>query len=458
LSLGFIQQDGIVIFVMPYRIILLSAICLLPAASLFCQQQSQKVIADKITAIVGDRIILSSEIQQSIDDLNRQNIPVPANAACVLTEQAIVSKLLMLQALKDSLPVTDEDVESELNRRLDHFNGQSEIEIDILKIKEVARVYIRERMLAEAMQQKIAGNTRVSPAEVKSFFERIPKDSLPLIEPEIEVGQIIFYPQVSIDLEQYVIVELNNYKKQVESGMISLCQLEKVVNKQNACGEYKISRNSKFLDPAFLSAAFHLKNGDLSAPVKSKFGFYLIQMIDRYGDDATVRYIFRPNPVTDAEINQAKSELNRLRTEIIEGRIGFGEAALKYSNDNSVKYAGPFLLNSYGSSSITFNQVDKDVADIVSKMNAGEISRPMLFINEQNVKGVRIFFLKSRSESHRMNLREDYSKISQLALEEKRQHVLDKWIREKIPSFYIMVDNAMSADCPEIKRFASADQ
>jgi peptidyl-prolyl cis-trans isomerase SurA len=201
------------------------------------QGTAKKVVADKIIAVVGDRVILQSDIKNAIEDARRQGGNVPDGAECMLMEQAVVSKVLMLQAEKDSLPVSDEEVEAELDQRVRHFinqvGGQQELEDiagkTIYQIKDDARETVKENKLASAMQQKIVSGVKITPTEVKAFFDKIPKDSLPFFESELEVCQIVLYPKASKDLEQYIISEMNNYKKQVETKVATFEQLAQAI-------------------------------------------------------------------------------------------------------------------------------------------------------------------------------------------------------------------------------------
>lgn len=446
---------------------ILTASSLLFVGVVAAQGQPKKAIADKIVAVVGDRIILQSDIKNSLDDAKRQGSTVPEDAFCILAEQAVVSKVLMLQAEKDSLPVTDEEVEAELDQRVRYFINQvgSQEELEryagksVYQIKDDARESVRERKLAEAMQQKIVSSVKITPTEVKAFFDKIPTDSLPFFESELEIGQIISFPKASRDLEQYIVSEMNNYKKQIESKVATFEQLAKRYSEdpgsKDRGGQYQVNRNEKSWDPVFLSTAFRLKDGEISAPVKSKFGFHIIQMVERNGDDAIVRHILRIPPVTETEIAQAISRLDTVRSKIIAGTLGFNEAAKKYSDDESAKFTGAFLLNRDGSPYVTIDQLDKEMVTMLTKMKVGEFSQPTPYTSDQGKKGVRIVYLKSRSEPHRMNMTDDYSKISQMALEEKRAIALDKWMKSKIPSFYIMVDDETSSGCPHVQKFAS---
>jgi len=430
------------------------------------QAQPKKVVADKIIAVVGDKIILQSDIQNSMSDMSRQGSQLPENADCLISEQAIVSKVLMLQAEKDSLPVTDEEIEAELDQRIRYFisqfGTQEQLELvagkTIYQIKDEARESIKENKLATAMQKKIVENVKITPTEVKNYFDKIPKDSLPYYESELEVGQILVYPKASRDLERYMIDELNNYKKQIETKVSTFDQLAKRYSEDPGSkergGQYEFTRGDKTIDPAFLAAAFRLKDGDISPVVKSKMGFHIILMEHRSGDNIIIRHILRIPPITQEEVNASVNKLDSVRAKIIAGVINFNEAATRYSEDESAKYAGPFFLNRDGAPYVTIDQLDKEIVVNLGKMKVGEYSQPVLFTDERTgKKGVRIIYLKSRSEPHRMNMHDDYDKIAQFALEEKKSKVLEKWMKEKIPTYYIQVDNDVKQSCTNLGKF-----
>ena len=430
--------------------------------------QPQKVVADKIVSIVGDRIILHSDIENTIKDLERQQEgQMPPNASCLIMEQALVSKVLMIQAEKDSLVVTEEEIEAELDQRIRYFinayGTQQALEDiagkTIYQIKDDARESVKERKLAEAMQHKIVENVRITPTEVKNFYERIPKDSLPFYETELEIGQIILFPKASRDLEKYIVDELNNYKRQVETKVATFDQLAKRYSEdpgsKDRGGQYQINRTEKIMDPAFISAAFKLKEGEISNPFKTKFGYHIIEMVQRNGDDALVRHILRIPPVTDDEINQAINKLDTIRSRIIAGTTTFGEAALKYTEDENAKFTSAFIVGRDGSTYVTIDQLDKELVTMLDKLKVGDFSQPVPFTDERGRKGVRIVYLKSRSEPHRMNLQDDYNKIATLALEEKKGLALNKWLQTKIPTYYIMIDNEAAQTCPQLQKWAT---
>ena len=435
--------------------------------SLATLAQPQKIVADKIVGVVGDRIILQSDIKNTLSDAARQGQALPAGAECMVLEQALVSKLLMLQAQKDSLPLSEEEVEAELDQRIRYFisqyGTQDALEAvagkTIYQIKDDARESVRENKLAQSMQRKVVEGVRITPTEVRAFFEKIPQDSLPFYETELEIGQIVLLPKSSRDMDKYVIDEMTNYKRQLEMRVATFDQLVKNYSEDPGSkergGQYQINRTEKTWDPAFLSAAFRLKEGEISPVTKSKFGYHLIQMVSRNGDDAVVRHILRVPPVTEVEINAAVSKLDSVRAKLIAGTMDFSTAAGKYSEDENAKFTGPYLTGRSGTF-VNIDELDKDIVAQLDKLKVGEYSQPVAFTDERGRKGVRLLYLKSRVEPHRMNLRDDYNKIADLAMEEKKMQVLDKWLKDKIPSYYIMVDPSLSG-CEQLNRWKTGD-
>jgi peptidyl-prolyl cis-trans isomerase SurA len=428
--------------------------------------QVQKVVADRIMGVVGDRIILQSDIKNAVADMSRQGADVPENVECLVLEQALISKVLMLQAEKDSLVVTDEEIEAELDQRIRYFISQygsqevleSVAGKTIYQIKDDARASVKERKLAEAMQRKIVDGVRITPAEVKAYFDKIPQDSLPFYETELEIGQIVVYPKASRDMEKYVIDELNNYKRQVEMKMTTFDQLAKRFSEdpgsKDRGGQYQINRNEKTWDPAFLNGAFRLKEGEISQPIKGKFGYHIIQMVQRSGDDAVVRHILRVPPVTDIEMSEATAKLDSAHAKIVAGTMSFATAAGRYGEDENSKFTGPYLTGRSGSTYVNIDELDKDVVTQLDKLKVGEISQPITFTDERGKKAARILYLKSRTEPHRMNLKDDYNKIAQIAIEEKKFIALEKWMNTRIPSYYIRVDDS-AGNCQQIQKWVS---
>lgn len=410
--------------------------------SLFSQT---KVAADKIVAIVGDKIVLQSDISNQMLDMKRQGQQVPENASCLLMEQTLAMKALVLQAEKDSLPVGDEEVETELDRRIRYFisayGSKEAVEQiagrSVFQLKEDLRPNIRENLLAQAMQRKITEGVKITPQEVKKWWDKIPQDSLPFYEQEIEVGQIISLPKASRDVEKLAIEELNDLKKQAESGQKKFENLAKLYTddpgSKESGGKYEVNRNDKQWDPTFLATCFRLKEGEISNVIKSKFGYHIIKLESRFGDDAVVRHILRIPQVTSFELDDAKRKLDSVRSKIIAGTLSFGEAVTRYGDDESAKFTGGIVTG-------TIDQFDKDLVAQLGNLRPGDISMPLLYKDERDRKGVRLIYLRSKTEAHRENFRDDYNKIAQRALEDKKAQVVEDWFAKKIPTYYIMID------------------
>jgi peptidyl-prolyl cis-trans isomerase SurA len=217
-------------------------------------------------------------------------------------------------------------------------------------------------------------------------------------------------------------------------------------------GEYEINRTEKQWDPVFLAKAFSLKEGQISSPFKTKFGYHIIQMVSRSGDDAVIRHILLIPQVTPSEITKATIKLDSVRNELINGHLDFGQAVSRYSDDESSKFTGGRILGKDGSSFLTIDQLDKDMVLMLKNLKPGEYSKATPFTDDRGKSGIRIVFLISKSEPHRENLKDDYSKIADAALEEKKDTVLEKWFNEHIPTYYIRVDKDYR-DCDEMKKW-----
>jgi len=440
---------------------------LMSAFTLFAQVK--KVVADKIIATVGDKIILKSDIDNSIHDMQRQGVDVPANASCLLLQQALAMKALVLQAERDSIPVSDEDVEAEIDNKIRYFiNQYGSKEIleqvagkTVFQLKEEFRPVFREQKLAQGERDKIVGDVRVTPKEVEAYYAKIPKDSLHFIESRIEIGQIVMYPKPTRELDQYAIDQLNQYKKEVENGSRTFAELASQYTddpgSKNNGGQYEINRNEKQWDPVFLSKAFSLKDGQISNVFKTKFGYHIIQMVSRRGDDATIRHILKIPQVSSIEINKTKEELDSIRTQLQKGTLTFGEAVQKYSEDDNSKFTGGLIAGPDGSTFLSIDQLqDKDLVLMIDSLKVGGYSQPTEFYDPSaQKKAVRIVILKSKSEPHRENLKDDYNVLSQRVLEEKKNDVLDAWFSKHIPTFYINIDKKYQT-CPELKTWVES--
>ena len=333
-------------------------------------QLVKKVIADKIVAQVGDKIILRSDVLNAISDAKRQGTEaqLPPNPECAFLEGQLIQKALVLQAEKDSLTVTDDELDAALENQVRGFireYGSKEMLEEIAgktvyQIKEDFKPVFRERKLADQMRNKVLENVKITPTEVKLYFNKISKDSLPYYETELEVSQILLIPKSNKDVDEYVIKQLYDYKRQAEAGTKKFEQLAKLYSDDQGTekqgGTLSLNRNDKgSWDPTFLSAAFKLKEGQISPVIKSKFGYHIIQLVSRAGDDAVVRHILKIPPVTDDEIKLAVTKLDSVRAKLLANELSFGEAINKYSEDENSKFNGGAIQSRNGSTYITID-------------------------------------------------------------------------------------------------------
>src|SRR3954471_285216 len=448
-------------------IVALPAICFMLITA---QAQQQRVVADKIIAQAGDKIILQSDITNAIADYRRQgqDAQLPPNPECAFLEGQLIQKALVLQAERDSLPVSDEDLDARLDNQIRGFiqsYGSKEALEEvagktIYQIKEDNREPFKERLMADQMRSKILESVKITPTEVQAYFNKIPKDSLIYYESKVEVSQIVLNPKANKDVEDYVSNQLLDLKRQVETGGKKFADLARIYSqdpgsKENG-GQYSINKGDKQWDPAFMAAVWRLKEGQISPVVRSKFGLHIIQMVSRAGDDAIIRHILIIPPVTDAEVNIAKAKLGSIRTDIVSNKIAFAQAVNRYSDDDNGKFTGGAITSPQdGSTLVTIDQLDKDLVVALKDMKPGDISKPITYTDERGTQHVRIIYFKTRTEPHVENIKDDYAAIAAKALDEKKMHVLEKWFKSHIPTYYIHIDNDY-AGCDSIKDWWNA--
>ncbi len=424
--------------------------------------QTARVLADRIIAIVGDKIVLKSDIVNYMDDMKRQGNELPENAQCLLLERMMQDKALILQAEKDSLPISDDEVESELDQRIRYFimqyGGKEAFEQiagrTIYQVKDDFRKSIKEGRLAKSMREKIVEFVKITPNEARDYFNKIPKDSLPFYETELVIGQVVIHPKAGRELEKFAQDELVDYRRQIESGQKSFETMARLYSedpgsKQNG-GRLEINKSQKDWDPDFKNAAFRLKDGQVSPVIKSRFGYHIIQMVSRNGEDAVVRHILRIPQVLPEDIQSVTSKLDSIRTKLIAGKLTFGEAVDKFSDDQNSKFTAG-IMSGQGGNFVTIDELDKNLVPYLSDLKVGEYSKPMVFKEEQDKQAVRIVYLQRKTEPHRENLRDDYDRIAQRALAEKKERVVEKWFQEKLPTYYIKVEKEYQ-NCESLRK------
>lgn len=425
-----------------------------------------KPVADGIIAIVGSKIILQSDLQKTIMQQREQDPTLSANPSCMILNQMISQNVFTLQAEKDSLPVSDNDVESHLDQRIRYFvnlyGSQQKMEQilgkSIYQIKDEFRGDIKDMLLAQAEQKKIVDAVRVTPTEVQDFFNRIPKDSLPFFKSEVEVGQIVINPKPSPDVVEYTINQLKGFRDEALSGKRSFEMLANLYSKDLATGGkiLTVDRTEHMFDPQFVAAAFRLKDGEISPVFKSQFGYHIVQMVSREGNIAKVRHILSIPPITQVDLDKGLKKLDSIRSQIVEGKINFGLAATTYSDDDAygaTKNTGGMFVMPDGSTLMSVDNLDPSIVLMLDTLKVGEVSAPVIYTPNERMpeqRAVRIVYLKSRSKPHRESLSEDYSKIQAQALQEKQYKVINEWLNKNTPNYYLKVAPEYS-QCNQIK-------
>jgi peptidyl-prolyl cis-trans isomerase SurA len=418
--------------------------------SLFAQE---KQIIDKVVAIVGSNMVTLSDIEAQYFQYQAQGAKATADLKCQIYENMILQKLLVAQAAIDSVEVTEKEVQAELDSRLLNFIRQAGSEQaleeyfnkSIEEIKEDFKDDVREQLLTGRMQNNILGEISVTPAEVNSFYRELPKDSLPLIEAEFEYAQILLYPDLSKDEIQAVYDKLNDFKTRVESGKSKFATLAVLYSKDPGSaangGELGfVSRGE--LVPEFAAAAFNLKPNEISKVVKTDYGYHIIQLIERKGDQVNVRHILLQPEISFTSEKSASNKLDSIAMLISVDSLSFEEAAMRFSQDKDTRLNGGKLINMYtGTSKFTIKEINGEDLAYLKKMKIGEISKPVISADKTGAKVYKILKLISMSEAHIANLEKDYQRIQELATEKKKQNELYEWVLEKQKSNYIKIDD-----------------
>ncbi len=438
----------------------------------FLSASAQKVV-DKIVGVVNDKIILLSDIEaQNQQYIQEYGANTPANLKCELLDQVMTQKLMLAQSILDSVEVADEDVDNELDKRIRYFSnmtgGIEKLEEyygkSIVEIKDEFRTEIRDQMLSSKEQQNIIADAKVNPSDVKVFFNKIPTDSLPYYDAEVQVGQIIFKPQVIPEMKQFAIDKINELRNRAMKGedFATLASLYSEdpgsVDKGGELGFV----NRGDLDPNFEGAAFSLKvPGDISQVVESSFGYHIIQLIERRGERINVRHILITPKTTSFDLTKAKSRGDTVYQKLSAGQISFTDAVNKFSEDEESKNNGGMLVNSAsGNTFFTIPELgdnDKSLVFTIDSLKAGQFSKPELFRDKDGKMMYRIVYLKTESVAHKGNMKDDYDKFQAAALSQKQADIFTEWVKEKIARSYTFIDPQF-VDCDTMTKWKQTAQ
>ena len=405
---------------------------------------SQPQILDKVIAIVGKNPLLLSEVETTILQQKEKKV-VDENARCKIFEDLLFQKLLLSQADRDSIVVADAEVDNELTRRIQYYVGMlgSEEKFEafygkrISVFKDELRDDVKNQLLAQKMQQKITGETKLTPNEVRTYFGTLPIDSLPLVNSELELGHIVRKPPISDEAKAAVRTQLENYRQRVINGesmsVIAALYSEDPGSAKNG-GRYESVMRGQMV-PEFEAVAFRLKTGEVSEIFETTYGYHFIQLLARKGESVDVRHVLMSPKISALEILKAKDELDSIREIIANGSVNFSDAALKYSNDKDTKQNGGLLLNPNTNSAKweldEIGEMDQNLVFMLeNQMKVGDVSPVIQYVGTDSKQAWRIIYLKSRTEPHKANMKDDYMKLLNMATFQKQKMLLNTGLRK----------------------------
>jgi peptidyl-prolyl cis-trans isomerase SurA len=429
-------------------------------------QEPQSV--DRVIAVVGGNITLQSELETQYLQMLSSGYEPNDDTRCILFEELLYGNLLLHRAKVDSLEVTAGEVEDELTRRLEYFIAQlgsqekleEYYEKSILEIKDEFREMIKEQLLSQRMQQQITGDIKVTPAETRAFFNKIPEDSLPYVNTELEIGRIMRRPEITKEQKAAAKAKAEELRQRVIEGE-SFRALAILYSEDP--GSSKKGGDLGFFErgmmvPEFDAVAFRLKEDSVSEVFESSYGFHFMEMLERRGEQINVRHILIRPKTSEADLEKARVFLDSIRGLIINEKMTFAEAADKFSDDEESKMNGGMMFNPMtGAPFFDMDQlgsIDQRLVFTIEKMEPGDISKAVKAQAPDGKESYNLYYLKSRTEPHVANLQDDYQRIQQAALAEKKNKVIEEWINTKAAQTYVRIDESYM-DCPFSHRWNS---
>ena len=420
----------------------------------------KRIKLDGIAAVVGDYVILDSDIEKTLIDLKSQGAATDDITHCSLLGKLMEDRLYAHQAVQDSILVSDDEVNATSDRQIQQLVQQVGSMEKVLQFykKETAEDFREElyninklRMLSEKMQQKIVGEIEVTPEEVRQFFRKIPEDQKPVFGAELEISQIVKQPEIPEEEKQKVINKLNEIKADVEDNDASF-SVKAILYSQDPGskskgGFYSMTRQTPFVKE-FKDVAFSLQEGEISEPFETDFGYHIIYIEKIRGQELDLRHILIQPEIPQSAVDGAKIELDTIRKHIMEGKYTFAEAALNFSDEKETKFDGGLLRNPINfDSRFELTKMDPTLYNQVRNLKDEEISYPLL---EEDPRGgppkYKILKVTNRYDEHEADFAKDYLKIQELALREKQYNAIKEWMDEHIVDTYVSV-NAANRSC-----------
>ncbi len=430
-----------------------------PADSIAAQSQqvNPASIIDEVVWVVGDEPILKSDIEAMRLQAEAEGIKWDGNPDCVIPEQLAVQKLFLHQAAIDSIEVTESEISQSIDdqindwiqladgsrEKLEEYRKQT-----ISQMRQEMHDDFKSRELIQKMKQQLVKDISVSPAEVRAYFKDMPEDSIPMVPTMVEVQIITRQPKVSIDEVNRVKNTLREYTDRVNSGETSFATLARLYSEDGSArqgGEIGYTPKAT-LDPTFASVAFNLTDPKkISKIVETEFGFHIIQLIDKRGERINVRHILLKPRVTREDIDKASQQLDTLANDIREGKVTFDDAATYVSDDKDTKSNHGVMANVINgmvrTSKFRMQDLPTEVARAVESLQVGELSKPFEMINSRGKKVCAIVKLKSRVDSHRATITEDFQTLKDIVLGKRREQMLNDWVATKLKNTYVRMND-----------------
>ena len=430
---------------------------------------AQKKSLDKVAAVVGSSIILQSEIEMQYAQYLSQGNPDNADVKCQILQGLLSQKILGQQAIIDSISVTDDDVDNEIERRLrssiSRAGGQERLEQflnrSVIQYKDEIRPDIKEMLIANKMQAKITENVAVTPLEVKRYYDAIPKDSLPFFNTEVEVGEIVVYPKMN-KLEKEAFRDKAEALRLRVKGGEDFSTLARLYSQDP--GSAAEGGDLGFMDRGslvkeFAATAFKLKTGELSQVIETEYGFHVLQVVEKRGETVNVRHILIKTEPVPASMVRSKAHIDSIHKSVVDKKVDFATGASLYSDNNDTKYNGGMMLNAENVQSrttyIPTDKLDPQIFLTVDTMKVGSISKPALFTSADGKQGYRFLMLKSKTGPHQANLDQDFPKIKDVAFEDKNNRTISEWFEKRRKITFIKIDSEFQT-CPTLNNWTTA--
>jgi len=429
--------------------------------------QAQQMVVDKVVAVVGGELILLSEVEEQYALNKAQGGNLSEDARCRIVDNLLTTKLILNQAKLDSIEVTDAEVEEQLNARIDRIlefmNGDvSQFEDyygqTINEVKKQFREDLLNQLLVERMRGQILQGVKVTPSEVRDFFQSIPKDSLPYFNAEVEIREVVYAPEVNAEERQRAIEQLEEIRARVVEGEAEFTAMAQKYSDDGSArvgGDLGWAKRGRYV-PEFEAAAYKLDPMEVSPIIETQFGFHIIQMLERRGNSIRVRHILIRPEITEEDLAIAESTLDSVRGQILDGALSFSQAVKEYSFEETQSYTndGRVVNPATGNTFFEIGDLDPDIYFAIDTVEVGGITAPFEFRSPTGETMFRIVQLQSRTAPHKADLELDYNRIMEAAKESKKNDYVNQWIDTRVQRTYIHVD-PMYASCPNLAKWKS---